>query len=75
MQEIELWFAIDSDGEYVVGKDRDEAHERYCESFNDSQVRMYCLTAKVPLPDVVKLTAELPSPAEDEVELTVSTAS
>lgn len=59
---IEVWVKIDEDGEYDVGRDRDEAQERYGENISEDfagGVRLVKITLRVPLPKPTELTGEV----------------
>ncbi len=70
--EIEVWVLVDSDGEYVVGKDQSDLGELYANDIGESGAarRMIKLTVKVPVVAHVELTGT--APHEGQAALTVS---
>jgi hypothetical protein len=64
MTEIRVLVLIDEEGEWVIGKDDDELHERYTEAVGEDTAaarRVVAITLKVPLPTVVELNGEVPA--------------
>lgn len=67
-KELEIFAIIDSDGDYAVGADRDEAAERYENNVGDIDdtdgFRIVRLVVQVPVPEVVTLSGEVSVVAE-----------
>jgi hypothetical protein len=65
---LEVWVAVDADGDYECGVDEDAATERFDENVGGTGGRrLVKLTVKVPLPTVIELTGEVeadPEPGE-----------
>ncbi len=68
METLEMWMLVDAAGDYAVGKDEDEAKERYVETIQPVEdsggFRMVKVFVRVTLPAVIELEAE----AEPEEE-------
>ncbi len=69
--DVEMWACVDSDGQYAVGHDADNARGNYAENIaplEDSEgFRLVKVTVKAPLPIVAELTgavSEIGDPAE-----------
>lgn len=62
---IDIYAVVDSDGEYEIGRDEDEATERFEENYASSMPRQLIhMSIGVPLPRVVEVTGELPERAD-----------
>lgn len=54
---IEVWVAIDEDGDYVTAIGRDEALDAYRDDFSETApVRLIKITLDVPLPTPLEVT-------------------
>ena len=60
LHEIELWVAVNEDGDCEADTDEGTAHERLIENYGGYNTRMIKLTLKVPLPKVTEATIEVP---------------
>jgi hypothetical protein len=58
--EIEVFVAVNEDGEYEVGIDENEAGERLDENQGGYQRRVFALKLTVPLPKPAEVSAVLP---------------
>ncbi len=61
--DVEMWACIDSDGQYGVGHDADNARGNYADNIGaleDSEgFRLVRVTVKAPLPIIAELTGEV----------------
>lgn len=68
---IEVWVAVDADGDYECGADQAAAAERYrdcvCDPDGERGMRLVKLSVKVPLPTVIELSGEVA--VEESAEL------
>ncbi len=66
--EVEMWCAVDSNGDYGLGKDQDAARANYNDDVGDiaecDGFRLVKITVKVPLPIVAELTGEVAEQGE-----------
>lgn len=72
--EIEVWIVVDESGDYAIGKDEDEACERYTDDIgggDNYSKRRIKVSIQVPKPKVLELTGTVPAEAE-AAELTVA---
>lgn len=70
MLEVEVWVVVDESGDYEVGKEQDQAQERYDDEIGSSGPRRYVrVVLSVPTPAPVTLKGTVP--AEGEALLTV----
>lgn len=61
-KEIEIYIVMDSDGDYEVGRDQDEAQESYADNISDSYTgprRVTCLKLRMTPPAVQMLSADI----------------
>jgi len=71
MQEVEIWVMANSDGEYESAGEESVAQERFEENCStEGGRRLFKITLKVPLPEVVEIEGEVP----DTVGMPVLTA-
>lgn len=66
--EIEVYVAVNEDGEYEVGTDEHEAGERLDSNSGGYQRQVFALKLTVPLPKPVEVSATLP---EREAQLSL----
>jgi hypothetical protein len=67
--EIEVWVAIDADGEYDVGTDSDDAVGRYSDNVGGSgALRVVKLTLKISPPKPTEAEIDVPDTAGETVE-------
>lgn len=68
--EIEVWIVMDSDGDYAVGADRDNAIENFeNEIGNPAGARIVCLRTKMAAPEESEIDVEVPDTAGSTVEV------
>lgn len=71
--EVEVWVKVSAAGDYAVGCDEDATNEAYENDIGDSpaNVRMICMTVKVPKPQPRKVNVTLPAEEEDDITVAV----
>ena len=70
--DIEIYVVVDSDGDYEVGINDEEATERYGETISTSLPRrLIKMTITVPLPRAIEVTAAIPEKDDGSYELIV----
>lgn len=71
--DIEVWVMVDEDGDCGVGRDEEEARERYAEDVGgDGPRRLVCVQLQVPRPAAAVVRGSVPLPPESpDVDLTV----
>jgi hypothetical protein len=71
MFELDVWLAIDADGDYGVGKDQEEACQNYVNDVNDTTVplRMVQVRLKAAGPRPVIVRGSVPDEQLQECEL------
>ena len=71
--EIEAWILVDGDENYAVSHDSESVTERYLEDVSDDNAvprRTICVKLRVPVPEVVELSATIPEePADAELKI------
>ena len=71
--DIEIYVVVDSDGDYEVGINDEEATERYGETISASLPRrLIKMTITVPLPRMIEVTAAIPEKDDGSYELVVN---
>lgn len=64
---IELWFTVDSEGQYEVSTDREEAVDRHTDNNGVAgSLAIHCLTLSVPLPQDQLAAITLPDDKQEE---------
>jgi hypothetical protein len=59
--EVEIYLVVDTNGDYEVGVNEDDAPERFSENISGDSIRhMIKMTITVPLPRTIEVTAALP---------------
>jgi hypothetical protein len=69
---VEIYIVVDDEGDYEVGRDEDEATERYGDSFSTYMPRrLIKMTVTVPLPRTIEVAAALPEKDDGSYELVI----
>lgn len=70
---IEVWVLMDTDGNYAVGKDQEDAETNFSEDIGDSSVpkRMVCFKAKMSPPAPLTVTCVVPDQQEGPIDVEV----
>lgn len=72
MAQITISVVIDEDGDYEVGKDRDEAMERYAENIGGDLPRSIIeMAVDAPTPRTIEVAATLPAKEDGSYSLEI----
>lgn len=72
MVEIEIYIVVDEDGDYELGKEQDEATERYDENISSLQAKhVIKMTVQVPAPRIIEVAAALPATQDGSYSLEI----
>jgi hypothetical protein len=66
---IEVWIAMNEDGDYVVGTDENEASERFDEQIGGFARRVAKLNVKMAPPVIEEIEVDIPDTAGETIEV------
>lgn len=65
MTEVEVWVAVDCEGNHYVGADYDALYSACNDNDCATERRVVCVTIKLPKPEAIQVTVELPAESSE----------